>query len=106
MEEYLVTKNRELIHLNDINQFIAKNSIHIKKWQLTQEKEGQLILSIIVDDKFSDEQLDKINVDFNKKYGQKFDLIIKNVDKIEQHGSSKHHFLIQKLPVEKIYYKK
>ena len=106
INEYLVTKNRELIHLTDINQSIANNSIHIKKWQFIQEKEGQLILSIIVDDKFSDEQLDKINVYFNKKYGQKFDLIIKNVDKINQHGSSKHHFLIQKLPVEKIYYKK
>jgi len=105
IEEYLVTKKGQLIHLNIINQFISENSLHIKKWQLIQEKEGQLILSIITGDKFSKEHLEKININFNKKYAKKFDLIIKNVDKIIQTGSSKHHFLIQKLPVEKIYYK-
>jgi len=105
INEYLVTKNGKLIHLNKINQFIAENSMHIKKWQLIQEKEGQLFLSIITDDNFSKEYLEKIKDNFDKIYTKDFDLKIKNVNTIIQTGSCKYHFLIQKLPVEKIYLK-
>lgn len=106
INEYLVDKNGELIHLNKINQFIAENSLHIKKWQLIQEKQGQLRLLIIVDDKFTEKHMDKIKSNFNKIYCKEFDIIIKIVDNIKQTGSRKHHFLIQKLPVDEIYNKK
>jgi phenylacetate-CoA ligase len=105
INEYLVTKNGELIHLKIINYFISENSLYIKKWQLIQEKKGLLVLSIIKDEKFSKKQMEKIKENFDNKYKAKFELKINEVEKIEQTGSSKHHFLIQKLPVEKIYYK-
>ena len=104
INEYLISKNGELIHLNNINQFIAKNSFNIKKWQFIQEKKGILILSIITDDKFSKEDKEKLEKIFNQKYKENFNLKIRIVDKIKQTGSSKHHFLIQNLPIEKIYY--
>ncbi len=106
INEYLVDKNGELIHLNKINQFIAENSLHIKKWQLIQEKQGQLRLLIIVDDKFTEKHMYIIKSNFNKIYCKEFDIIIKIVDNIKQIGSRKHHFLIQKLPVDEIYNKK
>ena len=105
INEYLVTKNGELIHLNRINSFIAENSLYVKKWQLVQEKQGLLVLSIIKDEKFSINQLENIKENFDKEYKEKFELKINVVEKIDQTGSSKHHFLIQKLPVEKIYKK-
>ena len=106
INEFLVTKNGKLIHLIKINQFIAENSLHIKKWQLTQEKEGVLLLSIITNEKFSEDDLIKIKDNFDRTYSKDFDLKIIKVNKIIQTGSSKHHFLIQKLPVERIYDKK
>jgi phenylacetate-CoA ligase len=106
INEYIITKKGDLIHLNEINQFIAENSIHIKKWQFIQEKEGYIILSIIVDNKFSKNDLERLINNFNKKYFNEFTLTVKKVNDIIQAGSAKHHFLIQKLPVENIYYKK
>jgi phenylacetate-CoA ligase len=105
INEYLITKKGRLIHLIDINQFIAENSLYIKKWQLIQEKEGYISLLIIVDDKFTNKNLNKLNTNFNNKYSDDFNLNIKIVDKIIQTGSAKHHFLIQKLPIEKMYNK-
>jgi phenylacetate-CoA ligase len=96
INEYIITKNGNKIHLIEINQFIAKNSIHIKKWQFIQEKEGYISLLIIVDDKFSNKDFDKLHNNFNKKYGNDFNINIKKVDEIIQTGSAKHHFLIQK----------
>jgi phenylacetate-CoA ligase len=104
INEFLISKNEELIHLYDINKLFAKNSLNIKKWQILQEEKGNLILSIITDDNFTKEDYKKLENNFYKKYKKHFNLKIRIIDKIKQTGSSKHHFLIQKLPVEKIFY--
>jgi phenylacetate-CoA ligase len=105
INEFLITKNVELIHLKNINHFFAKNSLNIKKWQILQEEKGNLILSILTDDNFTKQDYQKLDNNFYNKYNKLFNLKIRIVDKIKQTGSSKHHFLIQKLPVEEIYYK-
>ncbi len=98
--DFLVSRNKDLVYLIILNDFIAENSKGILMWQWRQEKVGKLNLDILVCDTFSDDMLRDIKNRFYSRFGDAFELDVNYVDDFVRRGTRKHNFLIQNLPIE------
>ncbi len=97
----VLTKNNSLITASDINKIVSEHSKGVFKWQFLQEKkeELQLFLVLYSNNVSADEIKKNIKNAFKQTFSNPFDLSIQIVKSLENKSSRKHHFLIQKLPV-------
>ena len=97
--DFLVSRNGGLVHLAEINDFIAHNADGVLIWQLYQDTEGMIKLNIMSCNYFSSDKLVEIKNNFYDRFGNDFDLEINYVRDFVRGGSRKHIFLIQELSV-------
>jgi len=100
IQDFVVTKNKKIIPITTgFYGFIAKNTQNVDKVQLNQDSLGILILNIVKGKNYTVDDEVKIKNNFQKKYGNDFNLIIQYVDKIQESRWGRHKFFIQKLPI-------
>ncbi|HMA82903.1 MAG TPA: phenylacetate--CoA ligase family protein [Candidatus Thermoplasmatota archaeon] len=97
----VLTKNGTLIIASDLNKVISKHSKGVFKWQFLQKNKGELQLFLVLySNNFSVTTIKKnIKNAFKQTFSNQFDISIKIVKSLKNKSSRKHHFLIQKLPV-------
>ncbi|MBS3748387.1 MAG: phenylacetate--CoA ligase family protein [Candidatus Thermoplasmatota archaeon] len=97
----VLTKSETLITASDINKVIDTHSKGVLKWQFIQEKKGELQLFLVLySNNFSVNTIKKnIKNAFKHTFSNQFDISIQIVKSLKNKSSRKHHFLIQKLPV-------
>lgn len=98
--EFLVSVSGDLIPFTGFCGVVPESSPNVKELQFYQEKEGEVILYIVKDKKFTinDEQAIKKNL--KKRFGNEINLIVRYVDTVSKTKMGKHQFLIQKLPIK------
>ena len=100
LQEFIVSKTKQLTPLTGIYHLVAKCSQNVKESQLYQEQEGEIILNIVKRENFTNNDAEKINKGFKKRFGEEFNLTIRYADHIPRTSRGKYRFLIQKLPIE------
>lgn len=100
VQDFIVSKSGRYIPLTGFYGLVAKCSNNVRNCQLVQEVEGEVILNIVKDKGYTDEDENSIVRAFEKRFGGEVDLIIRYVDQIPLTSGGKFKFLIQKLPID------
>lgn len=100
-QEYIYLKDNRSIPFTtlDIQFKVFEN---VKQFQFYQKEKGCLLLRIVKDNNFSDEDSKIIRNEINRLFSNNIDFEIKSVDEIEKTITGKHSYFIQDLP--KSYY--
>lgn len=98
-QDFIVSRLKRIIPITGVNGLLSDYSKNVKKWQLYQEKHGELILKIVKTSDYKDFDENTIKKSFQKKFGDEFKLIIDYVDNIPLTSRGKHKFLVQKLQI-------
>lgn len=93
--EFVITKNNRYIPLTGFYDAIAKCSKNVKDWQLIQETEGEVVIKIIRDDYYSNEDEQIIAKGLKKKFFKEINFTIQYTDQIPLAPSGKKIFFIQ-----------
>jgi len=100
LQEFVVTKTKQLISLTGVYGLIAMCSTNVKECQLYQDRVGEIILNLVKTQNYSKTDDDAIQRSFKKRFGNQFNLTLCYVDQIPRTKGGKYQFLIQKLPIE------
>ena len=92
---FIITKNNRYIPLTGFYDTIAKCSKNVKDWQLIQETEGEVVIKIIRDDYYSNEDEQIIAKGLKKKFFKEINFTIQYTDQIPLAPSGKKIFFIQ-----------
>jgi phenylacetate-CoA ligase len=99
-QDFLVSKEGNLVPLIGARSLISKSSRHVKEAQYYQDKPGKVLLHIVQKRGFTDKDETAIKNSFYTRYGTDLTLDITFVDDIPRTQRGKYRFLIQKLPIE------
>lgn len=100
LQEFIVSKTKRYISLTGVYGLVAKCTKNVIDCQFLQETEGELVLNIVKDENYTDEEENLIKNSLQKKFGGEINLKIHYVDQISLTPGGKSKFLIQKLPIE------
>lgn len=100
LQEFIVSKTKQLVPLTGVYGLIAKCSPNVKECQLYQDTEGEIVLNIVKMRNYSDADSQAIRKNFQKRFGDGFNITICHVDHILLTKRGKYQFLIQKIPIE------
>jgi phenylacetate-CoA ligase len=96
----MVSKTKRFVPLMGVLQLIAKSSPNMKEYQLYQDCEGEIVLRIVKNEGFSEDDERCIRENFQKRLGDEFSLFFTYVDSIRRTNRGKYQFLIQKLTIQ------
>jgi len=100
-QDFLFTINNDMIPLTGLYHLIVESTKHVKECQFYQDTEGELLITIVKTDQFSEKDNDILKEKINEKIGDLFSITIRIVDKIPRTLEGKHRYLIQKIPKSK-----
>jgi phenylacetate-CoA ligase len=98
-QDFVVSKTRRLVPFMGVHHLVATSTPYVKECQLIQESQGEIIISIVKKEGFSDSDMRIIQENFHKRFGDEFVITFNFVDSIPRTIRGKYQFLIQKLPV-------
>ena len=96
--EFIITKSGRPISLTSINMH-SNVFDHVNRMQYYQEKQGDLYINIVKNQKYSDIDTRKIRDALQGKLGRDMDIIFCFVDEIPLTARGKNNYVIQKLPI-------
>jgi phenylacetate-CoA ligase len=99
VQDFVLSKTHRLVPFMGVHHLVASSSEQVKECQLYQEKEGELILSIVKKGLFSEHDASQILEGFRKRFDDEFIVTLRYVDAIPRTSRGKYQFLIQKLPI-------
>ena len=99
-QEFIVSKSKKLIPLTGVYGLVAKCSQNVNDIQLFQDTEGEILINIEKRKGYTAEDTNIIQKNFQKRFGDDFNIKINSVDKIPLTKSGKYQFLNQQLDVE------
>jgi phenylacetate-CoA ligase len=102
VQDFMVSSANRLVPLMGVLQLISRSSLHMKEYQLYQDREGELILHVVKKEGFSDDDVKTIRENVHTRLGNEFSLTVVPVDSIPRTGRGKFQFFVQKLPVNYI----
>ena len=100
-QEFLVSKNDNLVSLTGFYSVIPESSKNVKECQLYQDTPGEVVLHIVTDSEFADADIAAIKEGFHRRFKNDFSIQIQLVDSIPRLELGKFRFLVQKLPIHK-----
>ena len=98
-QEFLVSKTNRLASLTGFFGLIVKSSLNVKESQLYQDTPGEIVISIVKGENYSESDTKHILENFQKRLGDEFSVSIRFVDHIPRTKRGKFQYLIQKLPI-------
>ncbi len=99
VQDFVISKTKRLVPFMGIHHLVAQSSLNVKECKLYQEHEGEIIVYIVKNNQFSDDDVRVIQDNFYKRFGDEFFFTFKYVDSIQRTSRGKYQFLIQKLPI-------
>jgi len=101
LQEFVVTKNDALVTLTGLifgQHFKAFEKI--KQMQIEQSEKGKVLMRIIREKNYCQEDEDEIKFKIQQVVGQNLEINIAYISEIPRTKSGKYQFLIQKLPIK------
>lgn len=102
VQDFMVSKTSRLVPLMGVLQLISRSSAHMKEYQLYQEREGELILHIVKNQGFSEDDAWQIKHNIHTRLGDEFSVSLSYLEYIPRTSRGKYQFFVQKLPVRYI----
>ncbi|MEN8907199.1 MAG: hypothetical protein ABF289_14685 [Clostridiales bacterium] len=93
---YIITNNGIYIPGNLLGSFLGKVD-GIDEFQIIQEKKGEIVINIVINNSFKEDSIDFIKNDTNKRIGYDFKIFVKIMDKIPMGSNYKKSPFINKL---------
>ena len=75
------------------------SSLNVKESQLYQDTPGEIVISIVKGENYSESDTKHILENFQKRLGDEFSVSVRFVDHIPRTKRGKFQYLIQKLPI-------
>jgi len=97
-QEYLITQDHERIPATGLYHVIAEHAHHVKECQLYQETEGDIIIYVVKEAGFSENDEKHILKGFKDRFKDSFSLTLRYVPSIERTKQGKYRYVIQKIP--------
>lgn len=103
LQEYILTKNRNLVSLTALifSQHFESFSL-IKEMQIVQKEPGKIVIKIIPETGYSPENEEEILYKLTNVVADDLEVSFEYVDQIARTKSGKHKFLIQELELNNI----
>lgn len=103
LQEYILTKNRNLVSLTALifSQHFESFSL-IKEMQIVQKELGKIVIKIIPETGYSPENEEEILSKLKNVVADDLEVSFEYVDQIARTKSGKHKFLIQELELNNI----
>lgn len=97
----VVTNDNKIILSSKINHLISQHSNGVLKWQIKQERSGELQISLVLYNKTisKDSIKETIMKAFEETFSNEFELTFAFPISLQDDNTRKHRFLIQSLPV-------
>lgn len=102
VQDFMVSKTNRLVPVMGVLNLISRSSPHTREYQLYQEKEGELILNIVKDDGFCQEDVSEITETMRRRLGEEFTVSVVTMDSIARTTRGKYQFFVQKVPIKYI----
>jgi phenylacetate-coenzyme A ligase PaaK-like adenylate-forming protein len=102
VQDFMITKTNRLVPLMGVLQLISRSSRNMKEYQLYQDREGELILHIVKNKGFSEDDVRQIKDNLHKRLADEFSVSIEYMDFIPRTNRGKYQFFIQKLVIKYI----
>ncbi|HEX6879597.1 MAG TPA: hypothetical protein VF135_04465 [Terriglobales bacterium] len=93
-EDYIVLKNGA--HLGRLDH-IFKDMVNICEAQIVQDEEGKIVVRVVRNARFTDEDADRLRQEFSKRVGTGADIRFDYVDNIPKTAAGKLRFVISQL---------
>lgn len=97
-QDFLFTKNNDIIPLTGLYHLIAESSKEIRECQLVQEREGDLIIRLVKDKAWTRNEQKTFEEHLQNQIGDIFNITFDFVDHIPRTTNGKYRYLIQKIP--------
>jgi phenylacetate-CoA ligase len=98
-QEFIVSKSQQLIPLTGVYGLVARCSQNVNEVQLFQDTEGEILINIEKRKGYTIEDTKKIQKNFQKRFGNDFNIKINPLDNITLTKTGKYQFLNQKLDI-------
>jgi len=98
-QEFIVSKSKQLIPLTGVFGLVAKCSQNVNDVQLFQDTEGEILINIVKRKGYTIKDTNNIKNNFQKRFGDEFNIKINSLDNIPLTRTGKYKFLNQKLDV-------
>ena len=98
-QEFIIGKNQEKIPVTGLYHLCTNQQRIIRDSQIIQEKEGELIISIITTTQWNTKDEKQLQKRCTDLLGNHFTCTIQPVESIQRTPHGKQRFLIQKLPI-------
>lgn len=99
VQDFVVSKTNRLVPFMGIHHLVARSTENVKECQLYQDKIGDIILRIVRNEMFFQEDEQRIKQGFFERFGNEFTIALTYVDSIPRTSRGKYPFLVQKLPL-------
>jgi phenylacetate-CoA ligase len=98
-QEFIVSKSKQLIPLTGVFGLVAKCSQNVNDVQLFQDTEGEILINIVKRKGYTIKDANNIKKNFQKRFGDEFNIKIDSLDTIPLTRTGKYQFLDQRLDV-------
>jgi len=97
-QEFLLNSKKDRIPVTGLYHVIAEYASHVKECQLIQERKGEIIITIVKDKGFTENDAKKIIKSFFDRFQDSFIIHLEYVTEIERTKQGKYRYIIQKIP--------
>jgi phenylacetate-CoA ligase len=97
-QEFLITRNNEKMPATGLYHVIAEYGNHVKECQLIQKQKGDIIITIVRDEGYTEQDAKKIIKGFSDRFQTSFSIELQYTSTIERTQQGKYRYVIQKIP--------